>query len=70
MPRLRHRHVREALQFDLFGLSHVMRPAPTPTWQQLPEAARTTATSLIVRLLVEHAGGDLRSGSIGGRDDA
>ena len=70
MPRLRHRHLREALQIDLFDLSHVMRPATTPTWQQLPEAARTTATSLIVRLLVEHAGGDLRSGSIGGRDDA
>jgi hypothetical protein len=70
MPRLRYRRLHEGLQLDLFGLSHVMRPATTPTWQQLPEAARTTATSLIVRLLVEHTGGDLRSGSIGGRDDA
>ena len=49
--------------------SHAMRPATMPSWQQLPETARTTATSLMVRLLVEHAGSDLRSGSIGGRDD-
>jgi hypothetical protein len=40
-----------------------------PTWQQLPEMARTMATRLIVRLLVEHVGSDLQSGSIGGRDD-
>jgi hypothetical protein len=40
-----------------------------PTWQQLPETARTTATNLMVRLLVEHASSDLRSGPTGGRDD-
>jgi len=45
-------------------------PAPMPSWQQLPETPRTTATSLMVRLLVEHTGSDLRSGSIGGRDDS
>jgi hypothetical protein len=27
-------------------------------------------TSLMVRLLVEHTGSDLRSGPIGGRDDS
>jgi len=69
MPRLRHRHLHEARQFDLFGPSHAQRPATMPSWQQLPETARTTATHLIVRLLVEHTGSDPRSGSIGGRDD-
>ena len=67
MPHLRHRSLHEARQFDLFGPPHALRPATKPIWQQLPEAARTTATSLIVRLLVEHVGGDLRSG--GGCDD-
>ena len=70
MPGQRHRHLYEALQFDLFGCRMRMRPATMPSWQQLPETARTTATSLMVRLLVEHAGSDLQSGSIGGRDDA
>ena len=70
MPGPRNRRLREVRQFDLFGPSHVVGPGRMPTWQQLPETARTTAKSLIVRLLVEHAGGDLRSGSMGGRDDA
>jgi hypothetical protein len=70
MPRLLHRRLHEALQFDLFCPPHAQRSATMPSWQQLPEVARTTATHLIVRLLVEHAGGDLRSRSIGGCDDA
>jgi hypothetical protein len=72
MPRF-HLHPRrvqhEALQCDLFGPPNALRPVAMPTWQQLPEMARTMATRLIVRLLVEHAGSDLQSGSIGGRDD-
>ena len=70
MPGQRHRHLYEARQFDLFGLPHAQRLATMPSWQQLPETARTTATSLMVRLLVEHAGSDLQSGPIGGRDDS
>ena len=69
MPRLRHRHLREALQFDLFSPPHALRLATMPSWPQLPEAVRAGATRLIVRLLLEHASSDLRSGSIGGRDD-
>jgi hypothetical protein len=70
MPGQRYRHLCEARQFDLFGSPHAQRPATMPSWQQLPETARTTATSLMVRLLVEHAGSDLQSGPIGGRDDS
>ena len=69
MPGPRNRRLREARQFDLFGPSHVVGPRRMPTWQQLPETARTTATNLMVRLLVEHASSDLRSGPIGGHDD-
>ena len=67
MPSQCNRRLRGARQLDLFGAPHVTRPATMPTWHQLPETARTTATHLIVRLLVEHVGSDLRSG--GGRND-
>ena len=67
MPSPCNRRLHEGLQFDLFGPPHATRPATMPTWQQLPETARRTATNLIVRLLVQHVGGDLRSG--GGCDD-
>jgi hypothetical protein len=71
MPRRRrHRRIQdEALQFDLFGPRDATRPAATPNWQQLPEVTRTTVTRLMARLLVEHASGDPRPRSIGGRDD-
>jgi hypothetical protein len=69
MPGPRNRRLREARQLDLFGPSHVVGPGRMPTWQQLPETTRAMATNLMVRLLVEHASSDLRSGPIGGHDD-
>jgi hypothetical protein len=69
MPGQRNRRLREALQFDLFGLPNGIVPATMPTWQQLPETARKRVTNLMVRLLVEYASSDLRSGPSGGHDD-
>jgi hypothetical protein len=69
MPGQRHRHLYEARQFDLFGSRHAQRPATMPSWRNAG-TPRDAATSLIVRLLVEHAGSDLQSGPIGGRDDS
>ena len=45
-------------QFDLFSSLHDPTTAQTPQWQTLPVETRKTLTTLIVRLLLDHAEGD------------
>ena len=44
-------------QFDLFSNPH--DAAQTPQWQALPAETRRTLTKLMVRLILDHADGDL-----------
>ena len=46
------------VQFDLFSSPRDSGIAQTPCWQTLPAPTRQTLTSLIVRLLLDHADGD------------
>ena len=41
-------------QIDLFGEPLLMRPMTAPTWQNLPIETRSTLTSLMARLILEH----------------
>jgi hypothetical protein len=45
-------------QFDLFSSSHDAKTAQMPQWQSLPAEARRTLTKLMVRLILDHAGGE------------
>ena len=45
-------------QFDLFSTPHDRTIAQTPQWQTLPAETRRTLTTLMVRLLLDHAAGD------------
>lgn len=44
----------KAYQFDLFA-SPQGGGAPAPTWPTLPEATRVTLTTLLARLILDHA---------------
>jgi hypothetical protein len=41
-------------QINLFGEVLPISPMAAPAWQSLPEAARTTLTSLMTRLILDH----------------
>lgn len=56
-------------QFDLFSSPRDSGIAQTPRWQTLPAPTRQTLTPLIVRLLLDHAGGDLVTAPGEMRDD-
>ena len=45
-------------QFDLFSSSHDAEAAQTPPWQALPEETRRRVTNLMVRLILDHVGGE------------
>jgi len=45
-------------QFDLFSNLHDAEITPMPQWQTLPVETRRTLTSLMVRLILEHADGE------------
>ena len=45
-------------QFDLFSNLHDAAAARTPPWQALPEQTRLRLTKLIVRLILDHVGGE------------
>ncbi len=42
-------------QTDLFGNERPSAPVDTPAWQDLPVATRAALTSLMARLILEHA---------------
>jgi hypothetical protein len=42
-------------QIDLFGDVSPISPMQTPAWQELPKEIRTSLTSLLARLLLDHA---------------
>jgi hypothetical protein len=68
-PRRDHRHIHsQTRQLDLFGPPCADGP-PAPAWSALPETIRRRATSLMVRLLLEHGRDDRRPGSAGGDSD-
>ncbi|WP_192178637.1 hypothetical protein [Mesorhizobium amorphae] len=46
-------------QFDLFSNAHDVETRRTPQWQTLPAETRRTLTKLMVRLILDHADGDL-----------
>lgn len=46
------------LQLDLFSSPRDSGGTQTPRWQTLPTQTRQTLTPLIVRLLLDHVGGD------------
>lgn len=46
-------------QFDLFSNPHDVETRRTPQWQTLPAETRRTLTKLMVRLILDHADGDL-----------
>ena len=48
----------KTFQFDLFAIPHDALEQ-TPQWQALPAETRLTLTKLIVRLLLNHADGDV-----------
>lgn len=56
---MRHRRHRPgaAEQRDLFGMPACRSAGWTPAWEALPAQARTELTTLMIRLLVEHARG-------------
>lgn len=45
-------------QFDLFSKSGDARTVQMPQWQALPEETRLRLTKLMVRLILDHVGGD------------
>ena len=51
-----------AQQLDLFGGGRLRPIVDTPAWPELPAEIRATLTNLMVRLILEHAGGS-RAGS-------
>ena len=51
-----------AQQLDLFGGDRPRAIVDTPAWRELPAETQATLTSLMVRLILEHAGAS-RSGS-------
>jgi hypothetical protein len=42
-------------QIDLFAEVPLILPIQTPVWQELPNEIRTSLTSLLARLLLDHA---------------
>jgi len=42
-------------QIDMFGDVPSTSPMQTPAWQELPKEIRTSLTSLLARLLLDHA---------------
>jgi len=42
-------------QIDLFGDTAAELPMKIPAWRELPEETRSILTSLLVRLILEHA---------------
>ena len=56
-----HHHLRsKARQFDLFAAPSGDGAVDAPEWGTLPAQTRQTLTSLLVRLILEHASGDRR----------
>jgi hypothetical protein len=55
----RHRRRAQTLdrQLDLLDLKPSLAPSVTPGWSALPAPTRRTLTDLVMRLLVDHAGG-------------
>jgi len=53
MPRL-----LTTYQFDLFSDPHDAEAAQMPQWQALPAETRRRLTKLMVRLILDHAGGE------------
>ena len=51
-----------AQQLDLFGGDRPRAVVDTPAWPELPAETRATPSGLMVRLILEHAGGS-RGGS-------
>jgi acyl-CoA reductase-like NAD-dependent aldehyde dehydrogenase len=45
----------QAQQIDLFGDGSDTARTDTPAWQELPAETRATLTSLMARLILEHA---------------
>ncbi len=56
---MRHRRHRTGAgeQRDLFGMPARRSTSWSPAWEALPAQARTELTTLMIRLLVEHARG-------------
>ena len=50
-------------QIDLFGDERTSALVGTPAWQDLPVATRAVLTSLMARLILDHAG-TRRAGSV------
>ena len=46
-------------QFDLFSNPHDVETPQMPQWQALPAETRRALTKLMVRLILDHADGDL-----------
>ena len=56
MRHVRERHrARTAEQFDLFGAPASSPLRWAPAWEALPPHARAELTTLMVRLILEHA---------------
>jgi hypothetical protein len=55
-----HRHDRRSgtQQFDLFTTGSGGRVTPMPEWRTLPAPTRQALTTLMTRLICDHAGGD------------
>jgi hypothetical protein len=51
----RRRASGDAQQIDLFSDASPTSPMQTPAWQELPKEIRTSLTSLLARLLLDHA---------------
>jgi len=56
-------------QFDLFAHPHDAKAAQMPHWQALPVEARLALTSLMVRLILDHAAGERAAERREGRHD-
>lgn len=51
-------HQHKSFQFDLFSSPHNAQMTRTPQWQALPSETRRTLTTLMVRLILDHADGE------------
>jgi hypothetical protein len=55
-------------QLDLFDPPCAAVSLPTPQWQSLPDEARLTLTTLMTRLILDHADGADRQQKEAGHD--
>ena len=49
-------HKPKSYQFDLFASQESDEAAKAPRWLKLPEQTRQTLTTLMTRLILDHAG--------------